>query len=108
MNRTCTFIVCIGLGLLAAWHRGKWLDKLVMSASVVGMSVSFLVISSGGQRLLCTPYGVNLFPARGWQVHDLGSYLHYVTVPSLALVLVTLGYNTRFYRAVMVELRATP
>ena len=101
-------LIGLALGLLAAWHRGKWLDKLVMSASVVGMSVSFLVISSGGQRLLCTPYGVNLFPARGWQVHDLGSYLHYVTVPSLALVLVTLGYNTRFYRAVMVELRATP
>jgi peptide/nickel transport system permease protein len=93
----------LALGLLAAWYRGKWLDKLVMSASVVGMSVSFLVIIIGLQILLCTPYGLNLFPVRGWQVHDLGSYLYYVTVPTLALVLVTLGYNTRFYRAVMVE-----
>jgi len=89
------------LGLLAAWYRGKWLDKLVMSASVVGMSVSFLVIIIGLQILLCTPYGLNLFPVRGWQVHDLSSYLYYVTVPTLALVMVTLGYNTRFYRAVM-------
>jgi peptide/nickel transport system permease protein len=96
-------LIGLALGLLAAWHRGKWLDKLVMSASVVGMSVSFLVIIIGLQILLCTPYGVNLFPARGWQVHDLGSYLHYVTVPSLALVLVTLGYNTRFYRAIMAD-----
>lgn len=93
----------LALGLLAAWYRGKWLDKLVMSASVVGMSVSFLVIIIGLQILLCTPYGLNLFPVRGWQVHDLGSYLYYVTVPTLALVLVTLGYNTRFYRAVMAE-----
>jgi len=91
------------LGLLAAWHRGKWLDKLVMGASVVGMSVSFLVIIIGLQILLCTPYGVNLFPVRGWQVHGLGSYLYYVTVPTLAMVLVTLGYNTRFYRAVMAD-----
>ncbi len=91
----------LALGLLAAWFRGKWLDKLVMSASVVGMSVSFLVIIIGLQILLCTPYGFNLFPVRGWQVHDLGSYLYYVTVPTLALVLVTLGYNTRFYRAIM-------
>jgi peptide/nickel transport system permease protein len=91
------------LGLLAAWYRGKWLDKLVMSASVVGMSVSFLVIIIGLQILLCTPYGLHLFPVRGWQVHDLGSYLYYVTVPTLALVLVTLGYNTRFYRAIMAE-----
>ena len=91
------------LGLLAAWYRGKWLDKLVMSASVIGMSVSFLVIIIGLQILLCTPYGLNLFPVRGWQVHDLGSYLYFVTVPTLALLLVTLGYNTRFYRAVMAD-----
>jgi len=91
------------LGLLAAWYRGNWLDKLVMSASVVGMSVSFLVIIIGLQILLCTPYGLNLFPVRGWQVHDLSSYLYFVTVPTMALVLVTLGYNTRFYRAVMVD-----
>ena len=93
----------LALGLLAAWYRGKWLDKLVMSASVVGMSVSFLVIIIGLQILLCTPFGLNLFPVRGWQVHDLGSYLYYVTVPTLALVLVTLGYNTRFYRAIMAD-----
>ena len=93
----------LGLGLLAAWYRGKWLDKLVMSASVVGMSVSFLVIIIGLQVLLCTPYGLNLFPVRGWQVQDLGSYFYYVAVPTLALILVTLGYNTRFYRAIMVD-----
>jgi len=93
----------LGLGLLAAWYRGKWLDKLVMSASVVGMSISFLVIIIGLQILLCTPYGLNMFPVRGWQVHDPGSYFYYVAVPTLALILVTLGYNTRFYRAVMAD-----
>ena len=93
----------MALGLLAAWFRGKWLDKLVMSVSVVGMSISFLVIIIGLQILLCTPYGLNLFPVRGWQVHDPGSYIYYVTVPTLALVLVTLGYNTRFYRAIMAD-----
>jgi peptide/nickel transport system permease protein len=93
----------LALGLLAAWYRGKWLDKLVMSGSVVGMSISFLVIIIGLQILLCTPYGLNLFPVRGWQVHDPGSYFYYVAVPTLALVLVTLGYNTRFYRAIMVD-----
>lgn len=93
----------LALGLVAAWYRGKWLDKLVMSASVVGMSISFLVIIIGLQVLLCTPYGLDLFPVRGWQVRDTGSYLYYVTVPTLALVLVTLGYNTRFYRAIMAD-----
>jgi peptide/nickel transport system permease protein len=91
------------LGMVAAWHRGRWLDKLIMSASVVGMSISFLVIIIVLQVLLCTPWGLDLFPARGWEVHGPGSYLYYVTVPTLAMVFVTLGYNTRFYRAVMAD-----
>lgn len=91
------------LGMAAAWNRGRWLDRLIMAGSVVGMSISFLVIIIVLQVLLCTPWGLNWFPARGWEVHDLPSYLVYVTVPTLALVLVTLGYNTRFYRAVLVE-----
>ena len=91
------------LGLVAAWNRGRWLDKFIMGASVLGMSISFLVIIIVLQVLLCTPWGLNLFPARGWEVHSAGSYFLYATVPTLALVFVTLGYNTRFYRAVMVE-----
>src|SRR5690606_14689925 len=31
------------------------------------------------------------------------SYLYYVTVPTLAMMFVGLGYDTRFYRAVIVE-----
>ncbi|NIP17242.1 MAG: ABC transporter permease subunit [Xanthomonadales bacterium] len=91
------------LGMFAAWRRGTWPDRLVMGASVVGMSISFLVIIILLQVLLCTPWGFNWFPSRGWEVSGPVSYLYYVTVPTLALVLVTLGYNTRFYRAVMVE-----
>lgn len=91
----------IGLGLVAAWHRGGWVDKAIMGFSVVGMSISFLVVIVAFQAL----FGVALgwFPVRGWNVHDLPSYLYYVTVPTLASVFVALGYNTRFFRAVLVE-----
>jgi peptide/nickel transport system permease protein len=93
----------IALGLAAAHRRGQWSDRLISGLSVTGMSISFLVIIIALQVLLSTPYGLNLFPVRGWQVTDMASYLHYVTVPTLALVLITVGYNTRFYRAVFVE-----
>jgi peptide/nickel transport system permease protein len=93
----------IALGLTAAQHRGNWIDRLITGLSVTGMSISFLVIIIVFQVLLCTPYGLNLFPVRGWQVVDPGSYLRFVTVPTLSLIFVTLGYNTRFYRAVFVE-----
>lgn len=91
----------IVLGLVAAWHRGGWIDKAIMGFAVIGMSISFLVVIIAFQVL----FGVVLgwFPVRGWNVHDLGSYLHHVTVPTLASVFVALGYNTRFFRAVLVE-----
>jgi len=91
----------IVFGLVAAWHRSGWIDKAIMGFAVVGMSISFLVVIIAFQVL----FGVVLgwFPVRGWNVHDLGSYLHYVTVPTLASVFVALGYNTRFFRAVLVE-----
>ena len=91
------------LGLVAAFRRGTWTDRLIVGLSVTGMSISFLIIIIALQVLLSTPYGLNLFPVRGWQVEDLSSYLAYVTVPTLSLIMVTLGYNTRFYRAVFVE-----
>jgi len=94
-------VLGIALGLLAAWHRGAWIDRAVTGFAVIGMSVSFLVVIIACQVL----FGVVLgwFPVRGWNVHDLPSYLHYVTVPTLASVFVALGYNTRFFRAVLVE-----
>lgn len=93
----------LGLALVAALWRGRLLDKLVMGFAVVGMSVSFLIVVIGFQILLASSDGLDLFPVRGWDVHDLGSYLHYVTVPTLAMMFVGLGYDTRFYRAVIVE-----
>ena len=93
----------IALGLIAAYRCGQWSDRLINGMSIAGMSISFLIIIIALQVVMSTPYGLNLFPVRGWQVVDLSSYLAYVTVPTVALILVTLGYNTRFYRAVFIE-----
>lgn len=102
-------VIAIALALFAAYHRGTWLDKLIMTGSVIGMSISFLIVIIAFQLLFSSSYGLDLFPVRGWEVYDnTGSiiwsqYLMYVTVPTLATVFVALGYNTRFYRAVLVE-----
>ena len=93
----------IALGLVAARYHGRWQDRLISGLSVGGMSISFLVVIIAFQVILSTPYGLDLFPVRGWQVDSLASYLQYVTVPSLALIFITLGYNTRFYRAIFIE-----
>jgi len=93
----------IALGLEAAQRRGQRTDRLISAAAVAGMSISFLIVIIALQVALSTPYGLDLYPVRGWNVVDLRSYLSYVAVPTFALIFVTLGYNTRFYRAVFVE-----
>lgn len=93
----------VALALLAASHRGRWPDKFIMALAVLGMSISFLVVIFVFQIWFCTSHGLDLFPVRGWGMASLADYLQHVTVPTLATVFVALGYNTRFYRAVIVE-----
>jgi peptide/nickel transport system permease protein len=96
-------VIALVIALYAAFYRGRWPDKAIMAFSVVGMSISFLIIIIAFQIIFCSSYGLNAFPVRGWAVHSPQDYLRYVTVPTLATVFVTLGYNTRFYRALVVE-----
>jgi peptide/nickel transport system permease protein len=96
-------VVALGLGVAAAWWRGRWPDKLIMLLAVVGMSVSFLIVIIGFQIAFCSSDGLDLFPVRGWNMDSFGSYLQYVTVPTLATMFVALGYETRFYRSVVAE-----
>jgi peptide/nickel transport system permease protein len=87
--------------MLAAWHRGRWPAALLNTLSVASMSLSFVVVIIAAQAL----FGVVLgwFPVRGWAVHNPLSYLQAVFVPSLALIVVSVGYNLRFMHALMVN-----
>ena len=96
-------VVGLLLALAAAYWRGRWPDKLIMAVAVLGMSVSFLIVIIGFQIVLSSSDGLDLFPVRGWNASSPGSYLSYVTVPTLATMFVALGYDTRFYRSVIVE-----
>ncbi|VAW39370.1 hypothetical protein MNBD_GAMMA01-422 [hydrothermal vent metagenome] len=102
-------VIAIALALFAAYRRGSWIDKTIMTSSVIGMSISFLIVIIAFQFIFSSSYGLNWFPVMGWDVYDEAgniiwlNYLQYVTVPTMATVFVALGYNTRFYRAVLVE-----
>lgn len=96
-------LVGLGAALTAARYRGRWPDRVLMGAAVAAMSVSFLIAVIFAQLIFSARAGLNLFPVQGWIVDDFADYLYYVTVPTIVLVFVTVGYNARFYRAVLVE-----
>ncbi len=96
-------LIAVLLALFASYHRGHWQDRLITFSSSVGMSLSFLIVVIGFQALLCSSRGFNLFPVQGWRMDSLSSYFEHIFVPTLATVTVTVGYNLRFFRALMVE-----
>lgn len=75
------------LALWAAFYRSKWPDKLIMTFSVIGMSISILIVIIAFQIIFSSSYGLDLFPVQGWSTETFSEYLSYVTVPTMATVL---------------------
>jgi len=93
--------LAIGLGLLAARHHGRWLDHGLAGVSAVSMSVSLVVVVMLSQMVFSVWLG--WFPARGWSTTSVADWLLHVSVPTLIIVLVNLGFNVRFFRALWLE-----
>ena len=113
-------LVSITVGLLSAYFRGTWLDRSLMFFVVLGMSVSVLVFIVLGQKFggywLTERLGRPVFAASGYEnwvrsgegplglpAVSVATWAHYCLLPVLIYVVVAMGYDSRFYRAVMVE-----
>lgn len=117
-----TASISIVVGLISAFNRGRTPDKLLMFVAVIGMSISVLVyiilgqyfgaylpnsansawplevsvdasVASGGDSFM-SKYGFFFIPS---------NWISFCLLPVMINVIVALGYDTRFYRAVMVE-----
>ncbi len=124
-----TATISIAIGLICSFNRGRWLDQSLMVLAVLGMSISYLVyIILGqyfgayvlGQDMGLTPFEIEGYEpvvglrqaAEGSSSHwwNLGdwvftpmNWVKYCMLPVIIGVIVAMGYDTRFYRAVMVE-----
>ena len=110
-----TTMLSVSVALVSAWFRGRLPDRLLVFTSVLGMSISFLVYIILGQYFaafrLSEVTGWNLFAISFEpEVADVGGmefitsvWPRYYLLPVLTSVIVAMGYDTRFYRAVMVE-----
>ena len=92
-------LISLTLASLAAYYRGSWLDRMLTILSVIGMSISMLVLIMLGQQFLA--YRLHLFPISGW-VRGIGA-VRYLLLPWLLWVLVSIGYDIRFFRTTLLE-----
>lgn len=101
-----TFLISVCIGLISAYFRGRPIDRILVIGAVIGMSISFLVYIVLGQYFgaykLNETLGIQLFAIEGYEP-GLRNWVHYCMLPVLISVIVALGYDTRYYRAVIVE-----
>jgi peptide/nickel transport system permease protein len=95
-----TTVLAIALGLLVAYYRGSWIDKIVVILCVFGMSLPMLAYILFGQYFFAFKLG--WFPISGFET-DWPERLQYVALPAIIFILVSLGYDVRFYRTAVLE-----
>lgn len=111
-----TTVISVSISLIAAWFRGRAVDKSLVFVAVLGMSVSFLVYIIVGQYWLSyairsddgsfAPFAISGYESItqvGLWDYLTSRWPYYCLVPVMISVIVSIGYDTRFYRAVMVE-----
>ncbi len=89
----------IAIGLLIAYFRGSWLDRISTALFVGSMSISYLVYIIAFQYLLA--YEAGLFPINGYESGWSG--LQYLFLPWIIIIVVSAGPDIRIYRTVFLD-----
>ncbi len=95
-----TTFLSVALGLLVAYFRGRAVDRIVVFLCVVGMSLPMLGYILFGQYYLAFKAG--LFPISGFD-YGWPDRFEYILLPMLIMIVVSLGYDVRFYRTAVLE-----
>jgi oligopeptide transport system permease protein len=94
--------VGVPLGVAAAWRRDRWLDRCLMSLSLLGISVPAFVVAP----LLILLFAVHLdwLPAGGWEPGVPADLI----LPVTALALPQIAYVAKLVRSGFVETLRAP
>ncbi|MCM2322569.1 MAG: ABC transporter permease [Oligoflexia bacterium] len=95
-----TTLIAVVIGLLVAYFRGRWIDRVTVLLCVLGMSVPVLAYILFGQYFLA--YRLQLFPIAGYDP-EWPERLVYLALPILISVMVSVGFSVRFYRTALIE-----
>ncbi|TDC40343.1 ABC transporter permease [Micromonospora sp. KC213] len=93
-----SFLLGIGLGTIAGWKRGSWLDNLIpvttMFQSVPYFWLALILLFAFGSRWQVFPLngGYDIYDTvPGWNAEFIGSVLYYGTLPALSIIVSSVG-----------------
>jgi peptide/nickel transport system permease protein len=92
-------LLALALALFCAFYRGSFIDRAIVVLAVAGISFPSLAYIIFGQYFLA--YEWSLFPIFGWEPPPAG--IAFLVLPGIIWVLLNVGSEVRFYRAVMLE-----
>lgn len=92
-------VLALALALYCAFYRGTIVDRSIVVAAVAGISVPSLAYIIFGQYFLAFEW--KMFPIFGYDRLPAGAA--FLVLPMIIWVLLGLGSEVRFYRAVMLE-----
>jgi peptide/nickel transport system permease protein len=93
------FVINVGFGLLVAYYRGSWFDRIATGALIVTMSISYLVYIISFQYFL--GYKLELFPVSGYESGLAG--IKYLLLPWIIFLTVHAGEDIRMYRTMFLD-----
>jgi peptide/nickel transport system permease protein len=98
-----TVLVAVPLGVVAAYKRGTWVDRLVMGFSVLGFSVPVFVL--GYLLIYLFAIQLQLFPVQGYKslADGFWPFLHRLILPSITLSVIFIAFIARITRASVME-----
>ncbi len=94
-------LLSIPFALAVAYVRGSLTDRLIMMATTVALSISFLVYVIVGQWLF--GFRLGWFPVQGWSDSVWTNLAVYVPLPVMLAVMVGLSPQIRLYRSFFLD-----
>jgi peptide/nickel transport system permease protein len=96
-------IVAVPLGVLSAWRHGTWIDRGVMSLSVVGFSIPVFVL--GYLLIFGVAMQLQWLPVQGYVSFRQGfaPFIERLILPTLTLSVIYIALIARITRASMLE-----
>ena len=94
-------LLAVPFAIGVAYVRGSLTDRVIMVATTVALSISFLVYVLVGQWLFA--FQLAWFPVQGWSASTWTNLTQYAPLPVLLAVAVGLAPQTRLYRSFFLD-----